>query len=140
MSMRVSQRLDYALQALVLLASRPAGEYVAAGDLASQLTLPRRFVEQQITTLAHAGIVTCRRGATGGCALAKPAEDTRIDEVVVALHGDIIDVPRQPGSATAELWEQGARTLQEFLAGVSLADLARRQSELDRSLHPMYYI
>ena len=73
--MRVSQRLDYALRALVLLAEQPPGEFVASGDLADRLGMPRRFVEQQVTLLAREGIVECRRGASGGCALAREATE-----------------------------------------------------------------
>ena len=60
--MRVPQRLDYALRALVLLALQPEGEYIAAGDLADHLGLPRRFVEQQVTALV-ARRASCGAGA-----------------------------------------------------------------------------
>jgi Rrf2 family protein len=138
--MRVSQRLDYALKTLVLLAAQPAGSFTAAGQLADRLGLPRRFVEQQITELSRAGIVRCRRGASGGCALeAEPTEITALD-VVVALQGDVIDVPRQPGSASAVLWQGMAAAAEGHLASTTLADLLKAQRELDASLTPMYYI
>lgn len=138
--MRVSQRLDYALRALVLLAMQRDGEYVAAGDLADRLGLPRRFVEQQVTALARAGVVECRRGAAGGCALARPAEQISVGDVVVALDGEVLDVPRQSSSAAAEVWQGAALELEAFLAGVDLATVALRQRELDASSAPMYYI
>jgi Rrf2 family protein len=138
--MRVSQRLDYALRALVLLATQPDGTYVAAGDLAQHLDLPRRFVEQQITSLAHAGIVECRRGAGGGCALARAALFVSVADVVRALHGDVLDVPRRRESATTEMWESAATTLEAHLGAVTLADLAARQREIDADAHTMYYI
>jgi len=138
--MRVSQRLDYALRALVLLAMQPDGEHVAAGDLADRLNLPRRFVEQQVTALARAGVVECRRGASGGCALARPAADISVGDVVIALHGHVLDVPLQSGSAAAEVWQDAARSLERFLADVDLAAIALRQRELDALAAPMYYI
>ncbi len=138
--MRVSQRLDYALRALVLLAMQPDGEHVAAGDLADRLGLPRRFVEQQVTALARAGVVECRRGAAGGCALARPAEQISVGDVVLALDGEVLDVPRQSTSAAAEVWQRAALELETFLAGVDLATVAVRQRELDASSAPMYYI
>ncbi len=104
------------------------------------LALPRRFVEQQITALSHAGIVVSRRGATGGCSLARPAADVTVADVVKALSGDVLDVPRQRDSATAELWESAAESLENHLSGVSLADLAVRQREIDAHAHEMYYI
>ena len=138
--MRVSQRLDYVLSVLVLLAGRPERTFVAAGDLAGLLGLPPRFVEQQITTLARAGIVESRRGPGGGCALARPASQISVEEVVVALQGEVLDVPLRPGSATAELWHRLAAVNSDFLGSVDLATLARRQRELDGRSTPMYYI
>lgn len=138
--MRISQRLDYALRALVLLATAAPGRHVAAGDLADRLGMPRRFVEQQITALARAGVVVCRRGASGGCALSRPSDEITVHEIVSALQGEILDVPHQADTATAEMWAAAEQALAHYLESVTLADLAARQRELD-SLHaPMYYI
>lgn len=138
--MRVSQALDYALQALVRLARAPESEAVPAGELARSLQLPTRFVEQQVTALARAGIVQCRRGAGGGCSLARRAAEISLADVVSAIHGEVLDVPRQPGSAAAEAWEKVAGGLDELLSGITLADLAVRQRELDAERQPMYFI
>ena len=138
--MRVSQRLDYALRALVLLAEQPPDAWVAAGDLADRLQLPRRFVEQQVTALSRAGVVSCRRGASGGCALARPAEEITVAEIVTALNGEILDVPQQAGLATAETWREASSVLGEYLNRVTLAQLAKRQRELDATSGPMSYI
>jgi Rrf2 family protein len=138
--MRVSQRLDYAVRALVLLASQPPGQFVAAAALADSLSLPRRFVEQQITTLSRAGVVECRRGAFGGCALAKPAHEISAHDIVLAIEGEAIDVPRQTGSASAELWRDVAAAAERALTDASLADLAERQREIDEAGEPIYYI
>ncbi len=138
--MRVSQRLDYALRLLVLLAMQPQGNHVVAGDLAERMGLPRRFAEQQMSALARAGVVRCRRGAAGGCALARPADSITVREVVVALEGAVLDVPRQPGSASAEAWTATADVLAEHLGSVNLCTLANRQRELDADASPMYFI
>ncbi len=138
--MRVSQRSDYALRALVLLAMQPEGTYVAAGDLADRLMLPRRFVEQQITALARAGIVVCRRGAGGGCALTGPAEGFTVHDVVSALEGVVIDVPRQQDSAVADVWRRLAVSADDYLASVTIADLAEGQRGIDARSAPVYHI
>jgi Rrf2 family protein len=138
--MRVPQRLDYALRALVLLALQPEGEYIAAGDLADHLSLPRRFVEQQITALARAGIVRCRRGAAGGCVLARGSREVTVFDVVEAVQGEILDVPHVTGSAASELWSQAADQLPGFLETVTLAQLAESQRDLDGAAATMYWI
>ena len=138
--MRVPQRLDYALRALVLLALQPEGEYIAAGDLADHLGLPRRFVEQQVTALARAGIVRCRRGAAGGCALARTAREVTVYDVVEAVQGEVLDVPHVTGSAASGLWADAADQLAGFLATVDLAQLAEQQRDLDGAAVSMYWI
>jgi Rrf2 family protein len=138
--MRISQRLDYALRALVLLATAAPGRHVAAGDLADRLGMPRRFVEQQVTALARAGVVECRRGASGGCSLARPAADITVREVVEALQGDVLDIPQQNDSASAEMWAGAQQAIAEFLGSATLEQLAVRQREIDATKTPMYYI
>jgi Rrf2 family protein len=137
---RVSQRLDYALRGLVALAQRPAGSSVAAGDIADSLNLPRRFLEQQFTALAQAGIVECRRGAGGGCALARPAAGITVADVVRALEGAALDVPRTSGTVVSEMWGDVARSLEQSLTGITLADLVRGQDRIDADSAAVYYI
>jgi len=138
--MRVSQRVDNALRGLVALAQRPPGTPVAAGDIADSLALPRRFLEQQFTALAQAGIVECRRGAGGGCALARPAAMITAAEVVRALEGASLDVPRTSGTVVSDMWAGVARALDDALEVVTLADLAAQQNALDASAAAIYYI
>lgn len=138
--MRVSQRLDYTLRMLVALGRLPAGTSAAAGELAAALGLPRRFGEQQMTALAKTGLVESRRGTGGGFSLARAAADITVHDVVKALQGDALDIPRSSGSATAEFWATAARALEERLQAVTLADLARRQTQLDAETAPMYFI
>ena len=138
--MRVPQSLDYALRALVLLALQPDGDYIAAGDLADHLGLPRRFVEQQITALSRAGIVRCRRGASGGCSLAHPAREISVLDVVQAIQGEVLDVPRVTGSAASALWQEAADELGGYLRSVPLESLAQRQRDLDGEAASMYWI
>jgi Rrf2 family protein len=138
--MRVPQSLDYAVRALILLALQPQGEFVAAGELADRLGLPRRFVEQQVTALSRAGIVRCRRGASGGCALARPANDISVFDIVQAVQGDVLDVPHVTGSAATALWHDAAEQFGRYLEEVSLESLARTQRELDGVGASMYWI
>lgn len=138
--MRVSQRLDYTLRMLVALARLPHGATTASGDLAIRLGLPRRFGEQQMTALAKTGIVEARRGTGGGSTLGRPAREITVLDVVKAVQGEALDVPRATSSATAEMWGRAAEALEEELRATTLADLVRRQAEIDASAGPMYFI
>jgi len=138
--MRVSQRLDYTLRGLIALAGEPGGAPVVAGELADRLGLPRRFLEQQFTAIAKRGLLSCHRGANGGCALARPAEEITVGEIVRAVQGQVLDVPRITGAASSEMWTRVASELTAAMDAVTLADLATRQAQLDQGAGPMYYI
>lgn len=138
--MRVSQRLDYTLRMLVALGRLPAGTTTASGELALAIGLPRRFGEQQMTALAKTGLVDSRRGTGGGIALARPPAEISVLDVVRAVQGDALDIPRSAGVATAEFWAGAASSLEEYLSSTTLADLVRRQAEIDASAGPMYFI
>ncbi|HEY3317857.1 MAG TPA: Rrf2 family transcriptional regulator [Coriobacteriia bacterium] len=138
--MRVSQRLDYALRALTALAQQPEGRPMVAGDLARDLGLPKRFLEQQITALGKRGLVSCQRGASGGCVLARSPDLVTVADVVRAVQGEVLDVPHRTGSASSEMWLDVARALEDVLGSVTLRQLAKRQTELDAAAVPMYYI
>jgi Rrf2 family protein len=138
--MRVSQRLDYALRALVYLAGKPPRAYASGGEIAAHLGVPQRVVEQQLSELARAHVLDSKRGAGGGHALARPATQTTVAEVVRAIDGGVLDVPRVSGSATSEFWARSADSFGVYLEGTTIASLAERQRELDSAAAYTYYI
>jgi Rrf2 family protein len=137
---RVTQRIDYTVRALVELATSGGGGPVPAGELADRLGLPRRFVEQQFGAVAKAGIVECRRGFNGGCVLGRPSEQITVGDVVRALQGEVLDVPRVTGSSVSGMWADVAGDLAAVLDRVTLAELARRQAAVDRGAAATYAI
>ena len=141
--MRVPQSLDYALRALVLLALQPEGEYIAAGDLADHLGLPRRFVEQQVTALSRAGHRASAGAArrAGAHSHGRPREVTVLD-VVEAVQGDVLDVPRVTGSAASALWAEAADELERASSQTRdpVASSRERQRDLDGAAATMYWI
>jgi Rrf2 family transcriptional regulator, cysteine metabolism repressor len=90
--LKVSQKTEYALRALVELAIRRAtlGEaLVPARALAEAQRIPLRFLEQQLGALHKAGLVESFRGAGGGCRLARDPAKIRVAEVVDAIEGPL---------------------------------------------------
>lgn len=138
--MRVSQRLDYTLRGMVALSALEPGAWVAAGEIADRLGLPRRFLEQQFTGMAKRGLVKCHRGAGGGCALASPAEEITVGDIIRAVQGPVLDVPRIRSAATSEMWAGVARDVERSVDSVTLASLATRQRQLDEAAVAIYHI
>src|SRR5947209_8571305 len=64
--MHISVKGEYALQAIIDLASQPAGEPVRIADIANRQQIPQKFLELILAGLKQAGFVESRRGAEGG--------------------------------------------------------------------------
>lgn len=79
-----SDTVEYALRAVVYLATRP-GESVTTGEVAERTQVPAAYLAKILQGLAKKGIVDSQRGVGGGVSLAKPAEELTILEVVNAV-------------------------------------------------------
>lgn len=143
--MRFSVKTEYGLRVLIELASLKEGVSIPAKQIAAKQQIPRRFLEQQVTTLRKAGLVNSRRGSGGGCALARRADKITVVEAVEALEGRLIDVPAPGEESNAtrvvrEMWVRAGDDLRRTLSETTIADLAGRKKQLDESTSPMFYI
>lgn len=129
--MHISARTDYALRALLALAAADAPT-VPGPVLAAEQELPLKFLEAILADLRRAGLVRTRRGAVGGYALARPAAEISVGEVVRAVDGPLAVVRGErperaeyEGAAEhlQELWIALRSALRIVLDEVTLAEL-----------------
>lgn len=85
--MRLTSFTDYGLRALMRMAGAPDRAFSTA-ELATEFRVSRAHLAKVISTLAAAGLVTTRRGGSGGAMLARPAERIGLGEVVRLLEAD----------------------------------------------------
>lgn len=92
--MKVSKRGEYALRSLINLgfAAEAKRDLVQASELAECEQLPVKFLEQILQTLKEAGYVRSARGKFGGYALAKPAREIKIGQVVRLIDGPLAPI------------------------------------------------
>lgn len=86
--MQITQGTDYAFRAVLHLARSP-GKIVNAQIIADKEEIPMRFLLKIMRSLISGGIVKSYRGAEGGYALAKGAEEITLLDVVEAVEGPI---------------------------------------------------
>lgn len=131
--MRISAKADYAVRAVVELASSPDGAPVKAERVANAQGIPLNFLENILGELRHAGIVRSQRGAEGGFRLAKPADQLTIADVIRAVEGPLATVRGGPpeesvyAGAAAELprvWIAVRKSLRDVVERVTVADVA----------------
>jgi len=87
--MRLSHLADYAVVLMTAAARRPAGARLSATELSAETRLPLPTTQKLMGQLASCGLLTSMRGAGGGFALAKPAHDITLADIVEAVEGPI---------------------------------------------------
>jgi Rrf2 family protein len=90
--MRVTARVDYAVRALVQLASDASAEPVKAEQLATAQQIPLKFLLEILRQLKQHKLLVSRRGPEGGYTLAKPAAEIAIADVIRAVEGPLATV------------------------------------------------
>jgi FeS assembly SUF system regulator len=87
--MRLSHLADYAVVLMTAAARRPAGARLSATELACDTGVPLPTTQKLMGQLAASGLLTSARGAAGGFALAKPARQISLADIVEAVEGPI---------------------------------------------------
>ncbi|MER6124743.1 Rrf2 family transcriptional regulator [Streptomyces sp. NPDC001795] len=131
--MRISARADYAVRAVLELAVRQDDGPVKAETIAATQGIPHKFLEGILGDLRRAGLVTSRRGGSGGYGLAREASAITVADVIRAVDGPIVSVrgERPTGltyTGSAEpllpLWIALRANVRKILEGVTVADIA----------------
>jgi Rrf2 family iron-sulfur cluster assembly transcriptional regulator len=92
------------------------------------------YLEQLFAKLRRGGLVASARGPGGGYRLARPAGETRIADIIVAVDEPIKATRCENGSSmgclgkngrclTHDLWEELGRQIEVFLESVTLGDV-----------------
>ncbi|MBK8174383.1 MAG: Rrf2 family transcriptional regulator [Rhodospirillales bacterium] len=89
----LSQKAKYALKALCQLSAHPEGQLMLVSEIAEREQAPRKFLELILLDLKRYGLVFSQRGKNGGYALAKPASEITVGEVIRALDGPLAPLP-----------------------------------------------
>lgn len=136
--MRVTARSDYAIRALLELAAAPGDPATPkrADAIARAQTIPGKFLENLLTDLRRARLVTSQRGNEGGYRLARPAGSITLAEVIRAVDGPLAfvrDVAPEdleypgPAASLRDVWIALRASMRTVLETVSLADVASGQ-------------
>ena len=92
----ITQKMKYALKALLVLADEAASEFPQAlsiEQVAKRAGTPKRFLEHIMLELRNAGYVGSRRGRAGGYILIKEPKEISIGELLRQVDGPIAPLP-----------------------------------------------
>ncbi len=132
--MNVGRRVDYAVRALAYLAGQDSDRLVRRSEIEAKQGIPRHFLSKILRALVGAGFLESVAGARGGFRLHKAAAEISFLEVYECFEGELclIECLRDGGSACdfnpvctqIDIWRTARRKLVEYLASVSIADVA----------------
>lgn len=88
--MQITRQADYAVRAVLYLAHREAGARISTGQIAREQNIPLTFLAKIVSQLSAAGVLHTTRGARGGVALARPATEISLLEIVEAIDGPVM--------------------------------------------------
>ena len=128
--MRVSQKCEYALRAMLELALRADHDQPArTADIARTQHIPEKFLELILVELRRAGLISSQRGPVGGHRMARAADKISVGDVWRAIDGQLTEFPS--GTVKGKdpfrfVWEQVDRSVAEVVDSITLADVRRR--------------
>lgn len=134
--MRVSAKSDYALRALIEMASSDGAAAVSAEELGRRQEIPHGFLQAILADLRRAGIVLSQRGQSGGWRMARPADEVHVADVIRAVDGPLVSVYGLRPEAVSyndsaevlqHVWIAARRSLRDVFEQVSIAQLAARE-------------
>lgn len=133
--MRVSAKSDYALRALIEIASRGGdAAAVSAEELGRSQEIPHGFLQAILADLRRAGIVISQRGQSGGWRMGRDPATISVADVIRAVDGPLVSVyGLRPESVsyneTAEVlqhvWIAARRSLRDVFEATSIEQLAQ---------------
>lgn len=134
--MRVSAKSDYALRALIEMASRGDGPAVSAEELGRSQEIPHGFLQAILADLRRAGIVISQRGQSGGWRMGRTPAEISVADVIRAVDGPLVSVYglrpeavtyNETAAGLQQVWIAARHSLRDVFEQVTIQHLADRE-------------
>ncbi len=140
--MHVGRRVDYAVRALSYLAAHPVGKIVSRAEIEKKQAIPPHYLSKIMKDLVTGGFVDSYTGSKGGFSLAKSAKEISIKEVYESVEGPLVLMqclergeeycPYCSACTQISIWERAQSLLANYLASVSIGEIADREGLRER--------
>ncbi len=139
--MLVSTKGRYALRVMIDLAEHQAAGRIPLKEIAHRQGISEKYLENILSTLVRANMLSGMRGKGGGYRLTRPPERYTAGEVlrltegslapVACLDGDCNGCERADGCPTLEMWKGLDKLINDYLDGITLDTLVGGSREYD---------
>ena len=133
--MKLTMTGDYAVRAVVYLATKGMGEISTTAEIAEAQDIPPSFLAKVMQALNRAAIVKVHRGKSGGFSLAKDGGDITVLNVVEAVEGPVFlnrclvkqgECTRDRVCQSHYVWKEAQAELVKVLDKYSVSELGMR--------------
>ena len=87
--MKVSNKTDYAIHAMVYIAAMNKAQFSTIDQVAENAKVPRQYLAKILKELVDAGLLRSYRGFYGGYKLAKPGSKISFLNIIEAMDGPL---------------------------------------------------
>lgn len=141
--MKLSTKGRYGLRAMVDVARFGETGPVPISSVSVREGISVNYLEQLFSRLRRAGLIQSVRGAQGGYALTKPAEEMSVGEILRALEGDLFPVKcaeltgdeagcsGSPYCVTKNVWKRISDSIQDTVDNIWLSELVEDSRKID---------
>lgn len=139
--MKISTKGRYAIRLMIDLAEHNTGEYITLMDIAKRQEISEKYLESIVSILSKSGFLLSLRGKGGGYKLANPPEHYTVGSILKLTEGSLAPVAcleRKPvvcdriaECKTIKMWEGLEKVIDDYLEGITLADLVEQNYGMD---------
>ncbi|MEE8414263.1 MAG: Rrf2 family transcriptional regulator [Dehalococcoidales bacterium] len=140
--MRLTQRADYAVRMMVDLAGSPDNQRVSIGNIARRQSLPEPFMAKIASQVAAAGLLDTWRGKGGGLAMARPADEINLLQIIESIDGPLAlnrctyEPSQCPDSDTCPvhpIWKKAQQQLNDLMSGSLLSEMVLSSDNIENT-------
>ena len=131
--MKVSTKGRYALRIMIDIAKNGKDDYVSIHSISERQDISNKYIEQIVSKLTKANLLTTLRGHTGGYKLSRKPSEYKVGEILRVAEGDlnVIDCvkdnscPRKSICNTYFFWEGLDKVINEYADSYTLEELIK---------------
>lgn len=139
--MMISTKGRYALRVMIDIAENQHDGYLPLREIAARQEISEKYLEAIVKSLVKAQYLTGLRGKAGGYRLTRPPQEYTVGSIlrltegslapVACLEQEPVECPRRAECRTLPMWRKLNALVQDYLDGVTLADLTAEAQSAD---------
>ena len=143
--MKLSTKGRYGLRAFIDIARYSEEEPVSLASVAKRQDISISYLEQLISKIKKAGLITSVRGANGGYELSRPASEISVGDVLRSLEGELMPVDcvahtdeerarcaAQSGCSSCIVWKRINDSINETIDNIFIDELVEESRKAQK--------